>query len=181
MITRALREVFKNPRYVLLSGVVSFVAFSLAVLTPNARLLFTVATNEGASFSETLAFAFRLLGSISTNFTVFSATYTITIALLIGINTAFIIYMVRLQRSMLPKMGAATGIAGITSGILGIGCTACGTVILTSVFATFGGVGTLAFLPLRGGEFGILGVFLLFVSFFFLAKQIASPPVCYPK
>ena len=138
MITRALREVFKNPRYVLLSGVVSFVAFSLAVLTPNARLLFTVATNEGASFSETLAFAFRLLGSISTNFTVFSATYTITIALLIGINTAFIIYMVRLQRSMLPKMGAATGIAGITSGILGIGCTACGTVILTSVFATFG-------------------------------------------
>ena len=81
MITRALREVFGNPAYMLLSGVVSFVAFSLAVWLPNARLLFTVAASEDASLFETLAFAFHLLLSITTNFTVLSATYTIAIAL----------------------------------------------------------------------------------------------------
>ncbi|MEK7134244.1 MAG: hypothetical protein AAB805_00045 [Patescibacteria group bacterium] len=180
MITRALREVFGNPAYMLLSGVVSFVAFSLAVWLPNARLLFTVAASEDASLFETLAFAFHLLLSITTNFTVLSATYTIAIALLIGANTACIIYVFRRQKSMVPKTGAVAGFFGVASGILGVGCTACGTLILTSALATFGGAGALAFLPLRGGEFGIAGVFLLFVSLFFLAKQITSPLLCYP-
>lgn len=181
MITRALREVFRNRDTCFLSGAVSLVAFSLAVWLPNARLLFAVATSEDASFVQAIVFAFRLFASITTNFTALSASYTIAIALLIGMNTTLIVYLIKRQGTLLPKTGTATGILGFASGILGIGCTVCGSVILTSVLAIFGAAGALAFLPLRGGEFGILGTLLLLVSFFLLAKQIASSQICYPK
>jgi len=41
-----------------------------------------------------------------------------------------------------------------------------------------GASGILAFLPLGGGEFGILGVILLTVSLYLTAKQIQNPMIC---
>ena len=181
MFARALQEVFKNPRYVILSGAVSLIAFSLTVWIPNAQLIFRVATSENASLFDTLTFSFRLFASITTNFTVLSATYTLAIAILLGINVALILYVIKRQKDAVSKSGTTSGILGIASGIIGIGCSACGSVILVSVLAALGGVGTLAFLPLNGGEFGILGTLLLLVSSFFLARQITLPVICYPK
>lgn len=181
MVFQALRKVFRKPIYALIALITSFTMFALAVWLPNISLIVSVMSHPGISLSDKLNLPVSLLGSIATNFTLLSASYTIAIAILVGINTAFIVYVIRRQRSALPKTGAAAGMVGVASGILGAGCTACGTIILTSVLATFGGAGALAFLPLRGGEFGILGVILLLASFFLLAKQITSPPLCYPK
>lgn len=177
MTTRALREVFRNPRYVFLSGAVLFVAFSLAVWIPNARLLFSVAVSEGSSFQATLAFAFRLLGSISTNFTALSALSTILIAILLGINVSLIIFQIKRQ-GQFSSGGSIAGVFGTVSGVFGIGCAACGSFILTPLLATFGGAGILAALPFGGAELGVAGVAFSVFATYLLARQITKPLTC---
>ncbi|HQU09423.1 MAG TPA: hypothetical protein PLV25_05630, partial [Opitutales bacterium] len=70
------------------------------------------------------------------------------------------------------------GFLGIASGVLGMGCAACGSFLLTSLLSLFGASWLLSYLPLAGGEFGILGVILLAVSLYMTAKKIQNPAVC---
>ncbi|MBK5204909.1 MAG: hypothetical protein JJD98_05735 [Polaromonas sp.] len=64
------------------------------------------------------------------------------------------------------------------SGVIGIGCAACGSLILGVILPSFGAAGALAALPLNGEEFGILSVALLFVSLLLISKNIAEPINC---
>ena len=75
-------------------------------------------------------------------------------------------------------MAAGAGSLGILSGIFGLGCAACNSLVLMSFLGVVGAAGIIPFLPLKGGEFGILAVFLLGMATYFAAKQISKPPVC---
>lgn len=175
----AFRMVFKNWRFAALAAVVSSTVFAVATWLPNARLLWSIWSDASLPIADKLTFPIRLLESITTNFTTLSALYTVAIALLAGINIAFITYLIRRQQE-LSQSGAVVGTFGILSGTVGMGCAACGSLILTSLLGTVGGAGFAAALPLRGGEFGIIGVVLLGASTYFLAKQITKPLVCEP-
>ncbi len=177
MIKNAFTEVFKNKSYLLLSGVVALLTFAFAVWLPNIRLLFSLVTDPTVPISVKISFPIRLFESITTNFTALSASYTIAIALLTGINIALFVYYVKRQRQ-LAQGSLAVGSVGIVSGILGMGCAACGSLILTSFLGTAGGLGFIATLPLGGSEFGIFGVILLGIATYSLAKQISKPMVC---
>ncbi len=130
--------------------------------------------------SEKASFVWSLYGSIGTNFTVVSASYTIAIAILFGVNIALLAYYIARMRGGARRVGStsAAGFGGLIAGIFGIGCAACGTFIFTSVLALFGASGFLAILPLGGEEFGLLGVLLLMYSIYLLAKKINDPLVC---
>jgi len=116
-----------------------------------------------------------LFGSIQTNFSPTSATYTIAIAVLFGINIALLAYYIRSRQSSVISSGATLSISGLVSGVFGIGCAACGTFILTSFLSAFGAVGVLSFLPFSGEEFGFLGVGLLVYSIYVISRKINSP------
>jgi hypothetical protein len=178
MIKNAFTEVFKNKSYLLLSGAVALVVFAFAVWFPNVRLLFSLITDPAVPVLVKIWFPIRLLESITTNFTALSASYTIVIAVLTGINIAFVIYILKRQKQQLSAAGLTTGTFGILSGATGLGCAACGSLVVSSLLATAGGASLLTLLPLRGGEFGILGVILLGASTYFLAKHITKSPVC---
>ncbi len=178
MLFQALPKVFGNPAYVLIAGGVSLTVFALAVLLPNASLIGIVVGSPDIPFSQKLGIPLSLLGSIITNFTALSALSTIAIAILFGINVAMMVYFLRRKISEVKQAGITIGFLGVTSGIVGIGCAACGSFLLTSALSLFGASGILAFLPLAGGEFGILGVILLAISIHSIAKQIQHPAIC---
>ena len=180
MFARAFTAVFKHPSYVALSTTVALLVFAFAAWLPNVRLLFSILTASDISLADKLTFPLRLLESITTNFTTLSVTYAIAIALLTGINVALITYYVRRQKQQLSQAGIAASGLGILLGTVGIGCAACGSLILTSLLGTVGGAGLIAVLPLRGGEFGIVGAMLLLSATYLLAKQINKPLVCEP-
>ena len=175
----AFRAVFRNWTLAAVAITVSTIVFAVATWLPNAHLLWSIWSDSSLLIADKLTFPLRLLESITTNFTTLSALYTVAIALLAGTNIAFVAYLIRRQRE-LSQSGAAAGIFGILSGTVGMGCAACGSLILTSLLGTVGGAGFVAALPLRGGEFGIIGVVLLGVSTYFLARQITKPLVCEP-
>lgn len=177
MIIEALQKVFRKPAYVVLALLVSALVFVLAVWLPNIRLVAGIVISPDVPFLSKLELPLSLLGSIGTNFTVLSASYTIVIAILFGMYVAIITYFLKRRIKEVGQSGVATGFLGIASGILGVGCTACGSFLLTSL-TLVGAGGVLAFLPLGGSEFGILGVILLTIALYATAKQIENPLVC---
>ena len=172
---------FGNWRYGLLSGVAAALAFAFAVWLPNLKLLFSILADPRVPFLDKLKLPADLLGSIGTNFSILAASYTIIIALLFGVNVSLTIYNLKLKKLRFLGAEGAVGGLGVASGILGIGCAACGSLIFLSVLGTATGAGFIAMLPLKGGEFGIIGIILLGVATYLLARQMGKPPLCKTK
>lgn len=168
---RAVLNTLKAPRSLLTAIGISALVFAFAVWLPNLRLLSIVAMST-APLADKIALPLSFLASITTNFTLLSALYTIAIAVLAGINAALIAELFR-TRQMFAG-GAAAGASGIVAGALGIGCAACGSLVLMTFAGTVLGTSALILLPLRGGELGILGVFLLGYATYLLSKQITK-------
>lgn len=177
-VMNALRAVFGNWRYAVLSGVTAALAFALAVWMPNLRLLDSILADPHVPIIDKLKLPVALLGSIGSNFSTLAASYTIMMALLLGVNVSLIAYIQKLKKLRLLSTEGAVGSLGIVSGVLGIGCAACGSLIFTSVLGTAVGAGFIALLPLKGGEFGIVGVILLAVATYLLVRQMSTAPVC---
>lgn len=176
-----LKTVFSKFKYLLIASSVSILVFSFAVWLPNLSLLSRVLHPDSAgSMTDKAGFLFSLYGSIGTNFTVISASSTIAIAILFGMNIALLAYYIARARGGVRGVGStgAAGMGGLISGIFGIGCAACGTFIFTSVLALFGATGLLVLLPFGGEEFGFIGVALLLYSTYLLVKKINDPLVC---
>jgi uncharacterized membrane-anchored protein YitT (DUF2179 family) len=100
------------------------------------------------------------------------------LALLIGINITLTIFYIRLHQSAHSKTGTASSIGGLIASVLGIGCAACGSLILTSFAASVGGLGILSLLPHGGAEISYIGALLLIASCVVLVRGINTPAVC---
>ena len=177
MILEALQKVFRNPRFTLLAVAVTVAVFLFAVWLPNLGLIKSVVLDNSVPIESKINLPIQLVGSITTNFTVLSALYTIVIAILFGIYIAMLTYFLKRRIKEGGQGGVATGFLGIASGVLGIGCAACGSFLLTSL-SIVSVSGVLAFLPLGGSEFGVIGVILLAVAVYMTTKQIVNPLVC---
>lgn len=178
MLIQALQKIFRKPVYVVFALVVSASVFVLAVWLPNIRLVAGIVSSPDVPFVTKFELPLSLLGSIGTNFTLLSASYTIAIAILFGMYIAMTIYFLKHKIKEVGQGGVITGFLGVTSGVFGVGCAACGSFLLTSVFSLVGASSALAFLPLGGSEFGIIGVLLLATAVYMTAKQIENSLVC---
>ena len=174
----AFGRVFAYPSYIALAGVLAVLAFLLAVWLPNLGLIAQVFWGSNAPLAAKLGIALSLLGGIGTNFSLLSAGYTIAIAVLFGLTTAMIAYLVKQRRIAAAGRNIAIGSGAVVSGVLGVGCAACGSLLLGAVLPSLGAAGALAALPLNGEEFGILSVVLLFVSLLLVSKNIAESIAC---
>ncbi len=179
MVWFALKKVFRNWKYGFLALAVSGTAFAFATWYPNFRLMLRMLASPEVPLADRILFPIGLLGSIATNFTLFSASYTVALTLLLGVSISMIVFAFRRRASVsrLRKDLAAT-LLGTMSGLLGIGCAACGSLFLAPFLMASGGAAFLVSLPLRGGEFGILGVLLLILSIYATARDIQTPIAC---
>lgn len=170
--------VLKNYCYVLLALCIGVFIFAFSVLLPNLKLVGMVWGDSAISIASKVALLINLLGSITTNFTVLSAFTTISIAFLIGVNVALMLYIYRRQKVGLSAGGVVVSTFGTVIGMFGVGCAACGSLILTALLATFGGIGILALLPFQGQELGLVGVLALSSATYFLVQKINKPIIC---
>ncbi|XKT74798.1 MAG: hypothetical protein ACJKTH_01800 [Patescibacteria group bacterium UBA2163] len=172
-----LQTFTRKPLLALLAIFVAWVVFTIAVWLPNWRLVFQMLSAENIAVADKVGVLLSLYGSIGTNFTALSASYTVAIALLFGVNVALLYHYIKTRKGSMSN-NAAMSVGGFVSGIFGVGCAACGTFILSSILGLVGGAGVIAFLPLGGEEFGLLGVALLGYSVYSISKKIGEPLVC---
>ena len=173
-----MNVVLKNYWYVLLTLFIGVLIFAFSVLLPNLKLVGMVWGDGAISTTSKVVLLINLLGSITTNFTILSAFTTISIAFLIGVNVALMLYIYRRQKAGLSASGVAVSTFGTVIGMFGVGCAACGSLILTALLATFGGIGILALLPFQGQELSLVGVLALGYATYFLVQKINKPIMC---
>ncbi len=164
--------------YILLALLVGFIVFAFAVLLPNLTLIRLVWLSDTASLGDKFTLPLTLLTSITTNFTALSALTLTAASLLVGVNVAFMVYLYRREKAMLSTGGIAISGLGVFLGMFGVGCAACGSLILTALLSTVGGIGILSILPFQGQEFGIVGVLALLYATYLLLRRITRPIIC---
>ena len=173
-----MRRVFKRPGYVLLALLTALLVFLIATWLTALPLALRILVDDALGMQEAVHFALALLFRSITDFTGFKAVYTLSVATLVGINIALLTFYFRMYRAA-PSSGSVLSTSiGSLAALLGFGCAACGSLFITSLFATLGGTGILALLPYQGTEIGIAGIFFLLISTYLLVRGINKPPVC---
>jgi len=148
----------------------------ITILLPNYELiLYTIKSNVFET-SDKIKILYSSLGSFSTNFTLYSQVTSIIIALLAGINITLLVHYFR-KRMALQK-AAGTSMVGLVAGFLGIGCSACGSVVLSTIFGIGATSAVIGFLPFKGAEIGIFSILILGGSILFVANSFNKPIAC---
>lgn len=181
MIIQAFRRVFGDVRYVVLAAAIAFAVFIFAAWLPNLGLVWQITSSTAIPLADKARILAALVGSIGTNFTVFSALSTVSIAVLFGANVAMVAYYLRWHQSLWRQTGQtsiAASLGGLTAGLFGVGCAACGTLVAGPVLTFLGAGSLVAMFPFGGEELGTLGVGMLGLSLVLTARRISIPVAC---
>ncbi len=170
---RGIIMVLSRPRYALFAAVVAVALFLLVAWLPNRALL------GFALSSETLSF-WRLVWQspqfFAVNETRTSAFVALAVIGLSATNIAMLAYYLKWR--IHSQRGMGVGIVGTIIGLLGIGCTACGSIILSSIFGFGAAASFLGALPFGGIELGVVGILALVFSIRLLGRRIQNPEQC---
>ena len=161
--------------FILVSVMIIFVAIWL----PNLDFLRHTVTTPDYTGLERGAILWTSFGTLMTNFTPFSRITTLAIALLTGMSISLFVFYIKVRRTFERTIG--TTAFGTLLGMLGVGCATCGSVVVASVIGVGATATFVGLLPLKGAEFGILGVVVLLYANHPLAKKIRAPLVCAMK
>lgn len=98
-------------------------------------------------------------------------------SLLGAINLAMAYTYMRLRGAVILHSGLYSGL-GLVAAFLGVGCVACGTALLSVLLSFFGFSAMLNYLPYKGEEVGYIGLLILCLATYSLAKKVTAPNVC---
>jgi len=175
-----MKIIINNWKYVLLTLFVSMGILTIVIGIQNWQLLSSLWSAEFGTSWQKLVLTLTLYVSIGTNFTLLAGFTTVITSVLFGTSVALLIYYTKTVQNMPTRMTGIgiSGFGGMISGLFGIGCAACGTFLFSQMLFLFGAGWLLTWLPLKGEEFGLLGVILLIYTNYLLVKKIREPLIC---
>ncbi len=175
-IKQSLWDIFSKPRYSFFALCISGIIIIGMILLQNIPFIKTIIHSPSFSFVAKIRILFDSLRAFNTNLTHVSQFFHIVISLLIGVHITSIIYYYRTRR----KFGANVGVGfiGVLSGILGIGCSVCGSVVLSSLIGLSATTVIVTTLPLHGIEFSLAAIIMLVWSIAYICIKLQDPIVC---
>lgn len=176
ILLHSFREVFLRSRYVALALIFAAGIGVGIVWLSSYRLIWFALTSDIFDWAARLKILWTSLGVFATNFTLASQIMIVAVSTLAGVNIAMLIFY--FKRTMAARRASAVSALGLVIGAFGVGCSACGSVVLSSFLGVTTASILISWLPLRGIEFGILSIMLIGTSIYILAKKIQSPVTC---
>jgi hypothetical protein len=171
-----LGRIYRHPAYSIAAVCIAAAVLVFAILLPNVSFLRHTVTADFFTPIQKTRILVSSLGAINTNFTPLSRATTIVISILTSMNITMFVYYIRRRAD--SRLAGGTGILGTLAGLVGVGCASCGSVLLTSFFGLGATAGFIGFLPLRGAEFGLLGIALLLLSIHALVRKFSRSMIC---
>jgi hypothetical protein len=111
----------------------------------------------------------------------FTETSILALVLLVALFGAETITLMSvygsIRKEAVTKSGLYSGIAFVFA-VLGVGCAACGAVLLSTLLSFVGLSSLLVYFPYHGVEVGYVGVVLLVYVSYTLLKRLANPYTC---
>jgi hypothetical protein len=171
--------ILRRRKYQGLFLLTSFIIVSFAILLPHQATIAQFLSSPTLGPLAKAWFVLSLYGSLWTNMSVVQVLYLMAISLLFGLNITLLAYYIRRRQGGQKSTSLnITSAAGMLSAMFGLGCIACGSVVLTAIFGLAGASAIIAFLPWHGTEFGVVGIGLLVISIWYMLKRINDPLVC---
>lgn len=167
LMARTGRLVLTIPAYAVLALVAGLLSLALFSLSQNYRLVLDLVIGGSLPPENRLNILLGLFPFLGTSFSFEAEVLLTLIALLAGIDVALVVYHFREHRVSLSQGGGSA--LGVTLGLLGAGCAACGSVVLAGLFSLLGVAGALTLLPFEGLEFSVLALLALVLSIYWMA------------
>jgi hypothetical protein len=115
--------------------------------------------------------------NIADTFTASTLILAVLGSLLAGINISLAYTYMKARREIILKSGLYSGL-GLIFALLGIGCAACGTALLSIMLGFFGFSTMLNVFPYQGLEIGYIGIIFLLFATYSLSQKVATPGLC---
>ena len=147
----------------------------MTILITNLKLLYQLFITQGSMLLKVKTLIWLTAG-ITTNFTLINIFLATVIAFLFGIYLSLFIFFIR-KRQKIFGVGK-TGFFGSVLGVMGVGCSSCGAIVLSMILSTGGAATAISLLPLKGSEFALLSLLTLSFSIYTLSKNIVNAGLC---
>ncbi|MCL5006908.1 MAG: hypothetical protein M1153_02080 [Patescibacteria group bacterium] len=177
-VLKTITLVLRHPAYLIAATMVAAIAFWIYVWVPNFSFFAKVVFSADYTFSGKLDMVIASFGYFNTGFSTAEKVLTIANAALIGISLTLGAYYVSNRASALSTAGLSG--LGMIASLLGVGCSSCGSVLLSSLIGIGGATEFTHRLPFGGYTFDVLGTLLVLSSIYFTAHAISGPAVCEP-
>lgn len=165
----------RDSRLVVLVSTFLFILLLLSV--QNGASAWQILGFESMPLAKRVALGISTLFDISSTFTASTLILAVLGSLLAGINLSLAYTYVRMRGEIIVRSGLYSGF-GLVLAILGVGCAACGTAFLSLVLGFFGFSAMLDILPYQGLEIGYIGLIILSIATYTLARKVGQPGVC---
>lgn len=175
----ALRTVFVHVWSLAVTLAIFLVSTTLMLLWSNTSLLGIVWTNQSTSIGYKLQFLALMLTSTPDALGWLAVFVILITSLLLGIVVSMSLYtLLYIHNPQALRKSAVSTSGGLIATVFGVGCAACGSMMIASILTAVGAAGLLLLLPFHGTEFGFLAIALLLYSVYGLARVISGPRVC---
>ena len=172
-----MQKVFSSPLNVLAAiFFASGIFFALSIYS-EIPLLIQINSDPSISLTQSFSISKTLLVSFLDTYTPGTFVFTLTFSLLLSIYLVLLFHVIGRQKSLFSR-STVVGVSGSFLSFIGVGCAACGSLILGSIASTIGAGWVLAYLPYGGSELGIIGLFLLIISIYLADRTLKKPLVC---
>lgn len=173
---KTIALVFAQPRYSFVVLIIIFFVLAAASWLQNFHFLAAVLFSPLFPLKTKFQIFFTGFGALASNYSFPNAFFIVLLAVLTGVNFSMIVFYYKKRARAGKELGV--GAFGALLGFLGIGCSTCGSVLISSFLGFGAAAGFLNTLPFNGLEFGIASTLLIIFSIFTLAKKIDDPLVC---
>lgn len=171
VVLTALKYVYSRPIYLLITIFSSVLIIGLILWTLNLELLKYIFFDAPLSFGDKILFFVQGYKGLFSAFDNIQSIILLIFADLFGVNLSFMLFVL-FNRNKEKVPNKSGGIA-LGSAILGGGCIACGTSLLTPILTTLG-ITSVAFIRSLGSIFLLLGSILTIYSIYKLSILIGT-------
>lgn len=178
-ILKTSKKVFSKPSSWGLMLLISAGYLVLAIWLPHIDFIWDIIVSDTYPIFRKAKILFYSLGGFRTTLTLQDQIFSVITALLVGLNITFVVYYFKNKFVFVKEAGG--GLLGTFAALLGTGCSACGSVVLSSFFGVSATATTLDLFPLGGAEISILGALIILITIGIVANKIEQPVVCSVK
>lgn len=168
----AIGRLLLRPAYLIAAVLIALLTLGIVLWAFNLNLLRYILSEPTLMVIERLWFLVSIYGSVLTNFESLVAVSLVLFSALFGINLAALIFVIKQKGKIVSSGGKSAG--GIITAIIGAGCAACGTSIISPVLAALGASGSIALAQSVGLAINIASIIIMFFSIYASGKLVAN-------
>ncbi len=167
-----LLSIFKQPFYIALAAIISFITLGVLLWSLNLDLLGYILVDSPLSLLEKMDFILDAYSGIATNYESFQSIIMVIFSVMFVLNLAALVFVVRGGQKQAIKSKSSVG--GLAVAIVGGGCIACGTSIITPLLTSLGAVGSATLSSTIGLYLNLIGIALIIYSLLSLGQRAAT-------